>query len=416
MSRCDAPAGAGGQWPLLLAGLWIAGIGLVLIPGCNKGSKPTTPAARRDGARTEPRRDGPERRAAARGEPGRETGTGPAARDGGEDRPRAEDPPRAADPPPVTDRLPTVTELRDWLSAGAYDRVLRGAKQIIEKDEKNVPAMAAMAMAYFRKNEIELCRAVLDVINTHEKENEHWIYLWGHLYIKEGNHRLAQIYFEKAVAKNPQLLDAWLVLGFRYLQSGSYEKAKNALEKAKALPGGNTYRVALNLGSSCRGLAHQQGAAGQALFQSALGHYDEAERLYRQATGGSKPYLAVIYNRAVLYLDAPELPGLTKVKRIEQGIAHLEQYVAQAKRHAAGEWNKEKTEVLALLSKAKTVDLPAAKAAEQAPPPRDAGARPAPARDGAPPARDATPPARDATPPARDATPREPARDAPPPR
>ena len=69
---------------------------------------------------------------------------------------------------------------------------------------------------------------------------------------------MARRFFEQAVQKNPRLLDAWLVIGVRALEGGAYQKALAALQKVKALPGGNTYSVNLNIGSCYRALAHQQ--------------------------------------------------------------------------------------------------------------------------------------------------------------
>jgi tetratricopeptide (TPR) repeat protein len=304
--------------------------------------------------------------------------------------------------------------------AGKYDEVIREARKALEQNERSVPPMAAMAEAYFHKKEYELCRAVLDSINEQQKEHPLYLYLRGRMFIIEGNFSLAQAFFEKAVEKNPSLLDAWTVIGVRRLQGGSYQRALEALLRAKALPGGNTYAMNLNIGSCYRGLAHQGGGAEQ--FQAALNYYTEAERLFSQDPGNSgKAYLMAIYNKAILHLDAQTFPGLTNIQRLERGILFMEQYVTLAPRLDPKAWAAERADVLKILTKAKTVDLPAAKAGGQArpvqPQPPPAPPAPPPERE-SPPARPAPPPERD-PPPARPAPPPErdppPARPAPPP-
>ena len=251
----------------------VAACALLLIsPGCSKDKKnKTTP---------------PGARGANGGDTGGDTGgDGPAARPGSAresdsgpvvtttNRPAARPTPGTSPrgvtiTPPTRPRRPTLGKekkivlmplatVKKLIIAKQYRRAINEAKKHLEVNEKSVPAMAAMAEAYFRKGELELCKAVLASINTLQKDHPLFLYLWGHLYLKDGSYALAVKYFERAVGKNPRLLDAWTMIGVRYLQGGSYQKALNALLKAKALSGGNTYAMNLNIGSCYRGLAHR---------------------------------------------------------------------------------------------------------------------------------------------------------------
>ena len=65
--------------------------------------------------------------------------------------------------------------------------------------------------------------------------------------------------------------------------------------KAKALAGGNTYKMNLNIGSVYRGLAHRQKNAQ--LYVMALNYYQEAEKLHGQLPGNSGK-IEVKYNTA----------------------------------------------------------------------------------------------------------------------
>lgn len=268
-----------------------------------------------------------------------------------------------AKPPPP--KLLSMDQLRQLLQGGKYALAIKESRKILEQNERSVPAMAVMAEAYFRRGDYELCRAVLDAINLQQKDHPLYLYLSGRIYLKEKNYSLAQSFFEKAVQKNPRLLDAWTVIGVRHLEGGSYQKALGALLKAKALPGGNTYAMNLNIGSCYRALAHRLKNPQQLI--TALNYYTEAEKLFRQSPGNAnKVYLKAVYNKGILYLDAKTFPGMNKIQRLEKGIGFLQQYVTLAPRFAAKKWYAEKKSVMKILNKAKNVDLPAAKAMAQA--------------------------------------------------
>jgi len=271
-----------------------------------------------------------------------------------------------------------MAELRQLLQSGKHAQAIREARKILEHNERSVSAMAVMAEAYFRRGDYELCRAVLDAINEQKKDHPLYLYLSGRIYLREKNYSLALSFFEKAVRKNPKLLDAWTVIGVRHLQGGSYQKALKALLKAKALPGGNTYSINLNIGSCYRALAHREKNPQQLV--TALNYYNEAEKLYRQSAGHSGAYLKALYNKAILYLDAKKFPGLTTVARLEKGIALLKQYVTLAPRKKPKQWAREKKAVMKIYNKAKNVELPSAKAMARAQAAQQP--RPAPRREG----------------------------------
>ncbi len=291
--------------------------------------------------------------------------------------------------PPTRPRRPTLgkekkiklipmASIKKLIVAKQFRRAINEAKKHLEVNEKSVPAMAAMAEAYFRKGDLELCKAVLASINTLQKDHPLFLYLWGHLHLKDGSYALAVKYFERAVQKNPRLLDAWTMIGVRYLQGGSYQKALNALLKAKGLSGGNTFAMNLNIGSCYRGLAHRK--ANTSYYVTALNYYAESEKLYRRYGGaGNQTYVAALYNKAILFLDAKNFPGYTKVRRLQTGLKYLQMYVVLAPRKNPSAWAKEKKRVKALLNKVKNADLPAAKAMAQAAAAQAAAARARPA-------------------------------------
>jgi tetratricopeptide (TPR) repeat protein len=361
--------------------LFAASALLLIGPGCGKDKKKTTPEARRASGGDDG--DTPGERPSARLDSARESDSGPVVIT--TTRPAARPTPgtgprRRVTITPITPptrprratlgkekkiKLMRMATIKKLIVAGQYRRAINEAKKHLEVNEKSVPAMAAMAEAYFRKGELELCKAVLDSINTLQKDHPLFLYLWGHLHLKDGSYALAVKYFERAVQKNPRLLDAWTMIGVRYLQGGSYQKALNALLKAKALSGGNTYAMNVNIGSCYRGLAHRN--SNRSFYVTALNYYSESEKRYRRAPGNAnRTYLPALYNKAILFLDAKKFPGYSKVKRLETGLKYLQMYVVLAPRKTPAVWAKEKKRVKALLNKIKNADLPAAKAMAQA--------------------------------------------------
>lgn len=357
----------------LRAALWIVALGIgpfcLSLAACEKGKKPTTPSARQPAGGKNG--SAPSEAKVAHEDGSHRQGSVPRgeapAHEGAEGKPQPGESPRPQDQSQGAAERPVRTEdqLKQLVQQGRYDESIREARRVLERNERSVPAMAVMAEAYFHKKEFELCRAVLASIYEQQKDHPLYLYLQGRMSLHEENYGLAQTYFEKAVEKNPQLLDAWTVIGVRRLQGGNYQHALEALLKARALPGGNTHAMNLNIGSAYRGLAHQKGSAEQ--LTTALNYYVEAEKLYRQVPGNAgKSYLKALYNKGILFLDATQFPGLTTIQRLERGIRYLESYVALAPREDSRGWAQEKAEVTKILNKAKNVDLPSAKAMAEA--------------------------------------------------
>ncbi len=353
---------------------------LALAPACSKDKKKTTPRASSGARQSGEGAGGGEATRPVSSAPGaRESDSGPvvtttnrpASRRGTSSGPR-----RVTITPPTRPRRPTLAReqkvqlmpmaaIKKLIAGRQYRRAIGEAKKHLEVNEKSVPAMAAMAEAYFRKGDLELCKAVLASINNLQKDHPLFLYLWGHLYLKDGSYALAVKYFERAVQKNPRLLDAWTMIGMRYLQGGSYQKGLNALLKARALPGGNTYAMNLNIGSCYRGLAHRNN--NKSYYVTALNYYLEAEKQFKATAGrASKTYLPALYNKAVLFLDAKGFPGYSKVRRLQTGLRYLQMYAVLAPQKTPSAWAKEKKTVKALITRIKNADLPAAKAMARA--------------------------------------------------
>jgi len=271
---------------------------------------------------------------------------------------------------------------RRALSQGKYDRAIALAKLVLAVDEKNVAAMVVVAHAYFKKGNIEFCRAVLGFIAAIDPNNAHGFYLAGYLALHDGENRKARAFFEKALEKNPNFPDAWSML------CTWYTKGKNWREKDPKRVGKDAYtacskavqlrpwdhRSMLNLGTVYRGLASDcRGGGVQACeaqkvacrggscqqtykscrkavlgrcrpveiqyFRSARQTYLRASDLYqkavRRAGKPAGPYAPALYNLGILYLDAPVMPGETSISRLNKAKAYLRHYLQAADPRAA---------------------------------------------------------------------------------
>jgi tetratricopeptide (TPR) repeat protein len=277
------------------------------------------------------------------------------------------------------------------------------AKTVLALDEKNVPAMVVAALAYFRKGQISLCRAVLRFIADIDPNNATGFYLAGHLALHDNEHTRSRLFFEKAVEKNPNLPDAWAMLCVWYVQGKNWRETrgaragKDALKactKACALDSRN-YKSRLNLGTVYRGLAsdcrttaaarcdiQRQScrAAGtgesncQARFTSCLkpavtrckqgeaGYYKKAKDTYWKANAlygrylrrkgrPARLYPMAVFNIGVLYLDAAAFPGESAISRLQKAKKYLRQYLRAVDPRQA---RKESAAVKKLIQRADT--------------------------------------------------------------
>lgn len=268
----------------------------------------------------------------------------------------------------------TLAALADVKSAaGNHGDAQQMAQDALRLNPNEPFAMVVIARDHYRARKIDLARyalqAVLDGFGdsspARAKDNGEAALLRGLLEREYGRRAAAMEAFERAVASQPDLVEALLQLGAMRLEAGNANTALAVLEPAvryapkSALAQcnvGDGYRLALRT-------------------PEALKAFEAAEKL--------DPALAAVhYNRALLYLFTANVPGMTPISQVDAAIAELDRYKAMKSSKAADDVDE-------LLSRAKSrqaeLKIAAGVAAEAAAAPP---AAPAPAAD-AP----ATPPA-----------------------
>jgi tetratricopeptide (TPR) repeat protein len=220
-------------------------------------------------------------------------------------------------------------------------------------------------------------------------------------YALQGKFELAIAILTNALALEPEDPSLLGRMAIAHLKLGERPKARAALEKAIALPGGATAEIYNNLGL----VYHEAGdfVGAEDLFRKALARwpamlparvnlgnalkgqqkYAEADAVLRDALQQSPRSSDALYNLGILYLDG-QIPGMEAVARLERALAYFEQYRQVAASKPAGDPVEQ---YVAEAQKRIDVEKKKAAQARQAPKEPEGGAAPAgdeaTAKDGA---------------------------------
>lgn len=275
----------------------------------------------------------------------------------------------------------TLAALADVKSAmGNHGDAQQMAQDALKLNPNEVFAMVVVARDHYRARKIDLARyalqAVLDGFGEasppRAKENGEAALLRGLLEREYGRRAAAMEAFERAVTNQPDLTEALIQLGAMRLEAGNAQTALAVLEPAVKF-GPKSALAHSNLGDAYRLLLRTA---------EALKEFDMAEKL--------DPALASVhYNRALLYMFTPNVPGMTPTSQIEGAIAELERYkgmkntkavddVDELLSRARARQNELKVQAGAAAAEAAAAAAPAAPEAAAAPPPAAAPAPEAP--------------------------------------
>lgn len=234
----------------------------------------------------------------------------------------------------------------------------RLAQEALKKNPNYKPAMITLARDHYRNRRLDLAlytlKAILDGFGEEnpprDKNNAEARLLRG-LILKEMGRRGAAIEeFEKAEKLRPDLVEARVNLAAYLLESGNAKKAAELLEGA--IKYHRTHLEAhLNLGDAYR----------------LLGKYGDALKEFDWVKTQDATMAEVYYNVGLLYLFAPEVPGVTKLQAAERAMASLQKYKELRSRPKPGDPD----DVDELITRAKTKKsiIEAEQAAPPPPPP-----------------------------------------------
>lgn len=206
-----------------------------------------------------------------------------------------------------------VTLLEVGLAQKRYEDVIREAKELLRREERNVDAMLAMAEANYRLGRYELSKAILTRAVEITPDRGEIYYKVGMVEIKREDDDAAKANFEKAIEVQPRYPEARNNLGVLYHKARDYDGAIEQFEQAIAVwPGFK--QAFLNKGNAHKG----------------KGEFTEAEQAFKRAIKLDEAYLDAHFNLAILYLES-EVPGIEKIPRLQKAIDTLNDYKSAAK-------------------------------------------------------------------------------------
>lgn len=197
-----------------------------------------------------------------------------------------------------------------------YEVVIREAKQVLRKDERNVRAMMNMAQAYHRLGKHELAESILtqvadittDDVLLGEVRN-----MLGFVYLALKDDFRARSSFEKAVTHRPDHAEAHNNLGVIYHRARDYSGAASSFSRAVSLQP-KFKQAYLNLGNAHKGAKD----------------YAEAEKAFLEAIKIDSAYASAYFNLGILYLDG-EFDGRDKKEQFQLAIDNFNRYKAELK-------------------------------------------------------------------------------------
>ncbi len=194
------------------------------------------------------------------------------------------------------------------LKKGQYEEVIRSAKKILRRDEKNVGAMLAMAEANMALERYELARAILDRAADIEPERAEIYFKYGAISDLEGSSAAAIDGYKQAIERRADYPEAHNNLGVLYHEARDYQAALSEFEAAiKWAP---AFREAyLNKGNALKG----------------KGSFQKAAKTFEKALEIDPEYGDALFNLGILYLDS-DFEGMDKIPELRKSIEYFEKY------------------------------------------------------------------------------------------
>lgn len=119
-----------------------------------------------------------------------------------------------------------------YVQMGEPDKAIESYKKLLEKDPANQGARLSIVTVLLEKNNIEEAKKMLEGLDLNTITNPSTLYEIGVRFYNAKDTKEAMKYWEKAIAMDPKLIDAYVQLGAAYVSTGDNEKAKQMLKKA----------------------------------------------------------------------------------------------------------------------------------------------------------------------------------------
>ncbi|MBW2526904.1 MAG: tetratricopeptide repeat protein [Deltaproteobacteria bacterium] len=213
---------------------------------------------------------------------------------------------------PIAAALAEVKSLAKDTSAAQ-----RIAQEALKLDPDYRPAMVTIARDHYRNRRLDLAlyalKAILDGFDAEnpprDKNNAEAHLLRAYIWAEQGFRADAMSAFRRAMELRPDLVPARLRLATYLLEAGGAAEALPILQQALQYDADNL-AAHLSLGDAHR----------------LLGQYTEAKRQFEWVLQRDQSLPQVHYNLALLYLFAPQIPGLTPLAQVDQAIQSLQRF------------------------------------------------------------------------------------------
>lgn len=101
--------------------------------------------------------------------------------------------------------LKTRPELQTPIAGRRYVAAIRASRAALKKHEKDIPAMVAMALAYYHLGKYELAQGICDITLDIQSSCGACHLIKGFIAIKQKNGPLAHVQFKRATQRSPRL-------------------------------------------------------------------------------------------------------------------------------------------------------------------------------------------------------------------
>jgi len=193
------------------------------------------------------------------------------------------------------------------LAAKRNTAAMRTARAILKRAETAVTAMKILARAYYATGNDATCESILERAVAIEEDAEA-CHLMSQVFMKRKNIVQARIWLDRAIAADPNYIEALNNLGVAFIKMRDFPAALSVLPRVTRLAPG--FGAAwLNLGIAQRGAKR----------------FTEAENSWKEVLKVEPRMSEAWFNLGVLYLEN-EMPGVAKEARLNQAIDSFNRY------------------------------------------------------------------------------------------
>jgi tetratricopeptide (TPR) repeat protein len=198
------------------------------------------------------------------------------------------------------------------LAERRFEDVIRNARAVLLRDERNLDAYYCLAEANLGLGRSEIARYIADQAISRDAGRPDFYFVKARIELAANNATGARNFFKRVIDLDPNHPEARNNLGVLLLRARDFDGAIESLQVAtRVVPG--FVEAWNNLGSALKGAKR----------------YDEAKAAFDRALSLAPNDPTAVFNLGLLYFDA-EFGGETKVTRMDKAAQFFRAYVDKA--------------------------------------------------------------------------------------